>query len=47
MRRVSTYTILKDIVSYSSKDHVGKYITLKYIPYKTGGPLKDKDTLEY
>ena len=43
---VSTYTLLEEIVSYSSKEHVGKQIPLKEIQSKTGGLFKEKEMLE-
>ena len=46
MCRVCPYTLLDNIASYSSKKRVGKHIPLKYIPSKTGGPLKDKEMRE-
>ena len=46
MGRVSTYTLLEDMVSYSGKECVGKHILLKDIPSIIGGPLKEKDVLE-
>ena len=43
MRRVSTYTLLVEIISYQSNESVGKHIPLKDIPLEIGGALKDKD----
>ena len=43
MGRFIPYTLLEDIVSYSSKERFGKQIPVKDIPSKTGGPLKNKD----
>ena len=46
MERVSTYTLIEEIFSHSRKEHVGKYIPLKYIPPKTGVPFIQKEMLE-
>ena len=42
MAGVIPYTLLEDIVSYSSKEHFGKQITLKDILSKIGGQLRYK-----
>ena len=46
MGRVSTYTLLEDISSYSKNDCVGIQIPVKYIPSKTYVPLKQTEMLE-
>ena len=44
---VSTFTLLEDTSSYTSKERVGKQLTSKDIPFGTGEPLKEnKQMLE-
>ena len=45
--RVSIYTMLKEITSYSSKEHVENQITRKQIPSKKQIPQKEPNTIEY
>ena len=47
MGRVSPYTLIYYIVSYSSKEFIGKTDYVKNIPSKIGGQFKEKDVLEY
>ena len=45
--RVSTFTLLENTFSYTSKDQFEKQIPLEYIPSGTGDPLKEtKNMLE-
>ena len=47
MGRISDFTLLKNIFSYTSKERVGKNIPSKEISLRTGEPLKEtKNMLE-
>ena len=43
--RVSTFTLLEDKVSYTSKACVAKHISSKEIPPGTGYPLKETENM--